>query len=514
MSTSHVVVIDSTARRAVVKVTPGTYLSDILQDACKKLKLTASQYGLKNSNKPVDLSRTIRLSGLSSGAKLELVQLSRSAAVVSVALQLPESEVASGANARLVDKFPSTTTIWTILRKFESDSAGPGAAPRNFTGRGVPKIAGGESGAGRLYYEMPVLHVMGRDLSSFPDLQKSLGQLGFNGGSTLLRLNFMQTDTPLDEAMTEIGQYFQETQDEHRMKADGGDGIGLTPAPSTGLALAPSPDVTSSTSATAHADTVDVAGMDDVTAKEERNEEQNTSQTTIVRDTVMGPGHRPMSVFSPPRNDTPQAAADGFNEADYEPTIEHAKIHQSRLSMSTRNKRLESEAEIKAQEDALAQKWAVVEDVEIKIRYPDQSQIVSKFTTADTAATLYAFVRSTIHHDTQPFLLNFASSRGPRIVPRDDAATKLIRDLGLTGRVLVNLLWDEKASAEARLSPTTLKREFAAAAEALQVQAIHAGPETDEAAEQSQLKDKPERSGSGGERKKGIPKWLKLPGKK
>ena len=44
---SHVVVIDATARRAVVKTTPGKHLSDVLQEACNKLGLEASQYGLK-----------------------------------------------------------------------------------------------------------------------------------------------------------------------------------------------------------------------------------------------------------------------------------------------------------------------------------------------------------------------------------------------------------------------------------------------------------------------------------
>lgn len=44
---SHVVVIDSALRRAVVKVTPSKHLSDILGEACTKLGLTASQYGLK-----------------------------------------------------------------------------------------------------------------------------------------------------------------------------------------------------------------------------------------------------------------------------------------------------------------------------------------------------------------------------------------------------------------------------------------------------------------------------------
>lgn len=44
---SHVVVIDSTARRATVKTTPSKPLADVLQEACTKLGLAASQYGLK-----------------------------------------------------------------------------------------------------------------------------------------------------------------------------------------------------------------------------------------------------------------------------------------------------------------------------------------------------------------------------------------------------------------------------------------------------------------------------------
>ena len=44
---SHVVVLDVTARRATVKTTPGKHLTDILQEACTKLGIDASQYGLK-----------------------------------------------------------------------------------------------------------------------------------------------------------------------------------------------------------------------------------------------------------------------------------------------------------------------------------------------------------------------------------------------------------------------------------------------------------------------------------
>jgi tether containing UBX domain for GLUT4 len=46
MST-FVVVITSDARRATVKVTPGTFLNDVLLEACKKLKLSSDRYLLR-----------------------------------------------------------------------------------------------------------------------------------------------------------------------------------------------------------------------------------------------------------------------------------------------------------------------------------------------------------------------------------------------------------------------------------------------------------------------------------
>jgi len=44
---SHVVVIDTSFRRTTIKVTPGKYVSDILEEACGKFGLSANNYGLK-----------------------------------------------------------------------------------------------------------------------------------------------------------------------------------------------------------------------------------------------------------------------------------------------------------------------------------------------------------------------------------------------------------------------------------------------------------------------------------
>lgn len=45
---SHVVVTSSTARSTKVKVTPGTYMSDVLDQACKSLKVEPGNYLLKS----------------------------------------------------------------------------------------------------------------------------------------------------------------------------------------------------------------------------------------------------------------------------------------------------------------------------------------------------------------------------------------------------------------------------------------------------------------------------------
>ncbi len=44
---SHVVVIDTSFRRVKVNVTPGKYMTDVLEEGCTKLGLNSKIYGLK-----------------------------------------------------------------------------------------------------------------------------------------------------------------------------------------------------------------------------------------------------------------------------------------------------------------------------------------------------------------------------------------------------------------------------------------------------------------------------------
>lgn len=54
---SHVVVIATDLRRTTIKVSPGTYLTDVLEQACQKLKLPADRYIVKYVTDSLKMSK-------------------------------------------------------------------------------------------------------------------------------------------------------------------------------------------------------------------------------------------------------------------------------------------------------------------------------------------------------------------------------------------------------------------------------------------------------------------------
>lgn len=345
-----------------------------------------------------------------------------------------------------------------------------------------------------MFHEAPVVQIMGRELASFADLQKTLGHLGFNSGNTLLRLSFRITEIPLEEAIEEIEKYFKSVETDESEGAYAG-----SVAVSENV---PEPNLSS---------IVDVDSeplRKPPTSLVSPKEDGTTEDQTL---TIIGPNHRPISVFAPPTSTTPHASLQPYNEQDYEPTIDHAKLHQSRLASTSRNKRLPTDAEIAAQQDAQRKRVAEVEDVEIKIRFPDQTQVISTFSNTDTAITLYDFVKGLLENEDEPFLLNFASMKGPKVVPKEEAV-KLISGLGMTGRVLVNFIWDERATVEARAGKV-LKAEFREKAREIEIKNVEAIEVEDQRDKNSQVLGK-DGGDEGKGKSKGIPKWLKLPGKK
>lgn len=466
----------------------------------------------RNNNKPVDLSRTFRQTGLVSGAKLELVLASKSPSVVSVALQVPETSGVPG--GRLMDKFPSDTTLWLILRKFESSEG----RNLNFTGRGVTSLEGGDgtSGAGRVFYEMPAPNVMGREMSTFGDLQKTLAQLGVNSGSVMIRLNFKKTEQPLEEAMLDIAQYFKE--EEATAKADAGgpgtaEGVGTV---TDDLEKVASPDLSSEDKDVDMQDASQIpsqglAGMESQSAAPLATPSEAAETLPEPEPSILGPNDRPIQVYAAPSSDTPKAALVPHNETDYEPSIAHAKQHQALLLNSTHNRRLPSDAELEQLEREREAKLAATKQVTLKIRFPDQSSVVSTFTANDTSAQLYEYVTNVIAAPEQPFKLVYNEAKGPQTIPRDEKKM-LIRHLGFKGHVLINFVWEDEASTDARKKPV-LKSQYAQNAKEVAVPVIKPAPAKDEEASSSSKGKEKESSGTGEKKPKGMPKWLKL-GKK
>lgn len=373
---------------------------------------------------------------------------------------------------------------------------------RNLTARGVP-ITNGDSGAGRLVYEVPVLQILERELSSFTDLQKSLAQLGFNGGNILIRLSFRRTEEPMEEAMGKIGEYFKSTGEDISLQAP------TEPATAT----------SASTVEDAVKSTQDSQSTKPGSAVASPQTTQDTVSMEASSGQLISETGRSITVFAPPSESIPSSAQIPYNEEDYIPSIEHAKAHQRQLNNSSRPQRLPTDAEIAAKAAAEEKRRADIREVDVKIRFPDQSQIVAKFGPSDTGKALYDFVRQCVTPDVagERYTLNIFGHTGAArpasasVIP-DSEKTLLIKDLGLAGRVLVNFTWADPK----RQRSDILRPELRSHAREMKVEQPPDIPEEPaSSSEQPMPSSSGDSSKNGGARKNGgMPKWLKLPGKK
>ena len=358
---------------------------------------------------------------------------------------------------------------------------------------------------------------MGRELTTFTDMQKSLAQLGFNSGSVLLRLNFKMTETPLEEAMEQMTKYFTPAQS--ATDAQSAEKSDLPPE-----AASNTDNLTSSSEIVPlQVETVPAGDAQNGEADEDTLAALDIKEAPAVEDppssdqTIRSSGSRPVQIFAPPSSSMPPAALSSYNPADYVPTIEHAKSHQRHLQEKSRNTRLLSESELADQEAAEVEKLKAYHTVEIRIRFPDQHSIQTTFGQEDTAADLYSFVRDKCLDEKwkgDRFGLSYSGMKAGWATIPDEASKKLIQNLGFKGRVLVNFKWDETggASIDALRTKDVLSMDRKQEAQALKPPILPDVSTPDEVEQQPVLGKKDEESGD--RKKKGMPKWLKLPGKK
>lgn len=403
-------------------------------------------------------------------------------------------------------KFPSNLSLWKILRQFESGDASTGMS-LNFTARGVAKITdGASSGGGQLYYEAPVLNIMGREFTSFVDLQKTLSQLGYNSGSVLMRLTYRRTDQTLFEAMEEIGRLFQDNE--------------------FGNGAADSSEASKAESASVDAPVAEETALGDITADGHPSPETEAlatipSQPAVGQNQNEGPTdldpegsketdpYKPVNVFLAPSSTVPAATLASVSESDFTPSIAHAQLHQTRLQENSRNKRLLSDKEIGEKAAAEEAKVAAVKSVLIKVRFPDNTSSDWEIGPSTTGSFLYEAVRHVMANKNESFRLVLP---GTKEVIKDTESSKnrLVRDYKLSGRVLINLVWEDSVKAEVRRQPF-LQATVAQTAQDIRVPDIPQVKDDDDETSLSTSQPKEEKKGDGVAKK--LPKWFKM-GKK
>jgi tether containing UBX domain for GLUT4 len=301
---------------------------------------------------------------------------------------------------------------------------------------------------------MPAVQVMNRELSTFEDLQKTLGQLGITSGNTMLRLSFKNSGRPLEDAMKEITEYFKEEQSSEISAALAADAAAAEASKSVPVTEAPATVIPEKEPTSEEA----TEPMSDVlpTTTEQTSLDTPTSEPPIPSDaaTSSEPPARKTAVFSAPSTTVPLAATIPHNENDYLPTIDHAKLHQSRLADSSKNRRLPSDAEIAATQKIKTDKLSTVEQINVRVRLPDQTQVQTVFGRAETSADLWGWVRLTLRHPEEEFILKHLDSKGKHVPLSPDSTKKLIQDLGWTGSTLIYMTWGDNVSAAAKKEPS------------------------------------------------------------
>lgn len=170
-------------KRGTVKVaTPNTTLAEIRDLFCQKFGVSVSptppSFCRPGEKRPLDMSISFRLSGLSSGQTVEIIRSSAPpcSSFVAVAIQLPD-----GSRVR-IDNAPASSSLWSLI-----ESAGERA------GRSLAMSEDPKSHT----FMQPVVVFLQREVASNDDLHKfTLSSLGVSSGSALLRLSFRQTSIP------------------------------------------------------------------------------------------------------------------------------------------------------------------------------------------------------------------------------------------------------------------------------------------------------------------------------
>lgn len=425
---------------------------------------------------------------------MELIQKSSSPSVISIGLDVD--------GKRFTKKLTSDMSLWQVLRQFETAER-----DLNLTGRASPKSSDG----GQLYFDSPVINIMGKTFEGVSDLAKTLSQCGINAGSIRLVVTFQATDKTLSEALGEIDQYLVDVDPNQPTAKKAKPATEAIPeqAPAQQEPIAPAPTTTTETTQEPAPPKPQAEQDPGVPSTSDPMDLDQPTTSPLINGVL-----QPVEVFTAPTSSTPAAAHVHVDETVYEPTIAHAQLRQKQLLAKTQNKRLKSDAELAAAAADEAARLAKITTLDVRVRFPDGTSSKWTLGAEHTAGDLYAAVRGVMARPELPFALVMPATR---VHIEDSGAKLLLRHYRFTGRELLNLLFNEGVSAEDRRA-AFLKEEAARRAHELPVPDVPQGEEAAEAPAESSS-SKPADAGRSSESKKmpdmkKLGKFFKLPGKK
>ncbi|TGZ79337.1 hypothetical protein EX30DRAFT_333447 [Ascodesmis nigricans] len=437
---SHVTIYWNT-RQLKIKTTPAKPLHEVRAEACEKLGLTPpTSYILKRNKAKLDLSLPIRLHNFVPGTRLDLVTAPASATSAKIAITLRVTEPVA---SQLTGTFPATYTIWQVLRRFEADAREAGNKNVNITERAEPNST---SGQGRLVYIMPAVRMVGRELTGFEELGKTLQELGASQRE-LLVLRFLKSEMPFEVAVEKIGRLAsgEALGDETvASSSKGEDAVKGGVDQTEDVVMSDPPPVEAESSPT---NQTPVTESSNSTPGPDPQETTSPLSPPLPSDSPAPSGPK-ISVYQPSTSAQIAAAQVEVPEEAYEVGIEDVKRMRAKYHELAQPQRLLSDKEIEAKNAAIREEMEKVAVLKIKVRYPDGYTSIQEVPGSSTSQDLYESVRTTLRHPNEPFALV--------IPPREtipENTRRLTIDLRLRSGASLHLTWSPYASEKAKNNP-------------------------------------------------------------
>lgn len=393
--------------RVNVKAGLSSSMRQVIQQACMALKLVPSPessecyaYGLKHGRMQLDKATLVRLSGLTQGAKLELIKTTNLSAGGSVTVAV-QSEA-----GRATTQVSSSSTFLSILQIVANSVD----APRNYS---IVKLQNG-------VVMEPVLLVMGQEYAGLAQIaQTSLVGIGIDSGTCLVRLSHRPSAFGSLEEATEYIE--KETS------------IPLT------IATLPQD---------ANVPAVNADRSVESEAPEATRTMQKTMEPPVARRAVL---------IAPPRANT--APTPDLPDSAYKVDVGDFQRYYAAAQARTRSL-LDAPlvSRVKLQEKHEHAVLTRHPETRIRFRFPDQYMLEAIFSSQEPAAALYVFLQTDAVEESLRLAdtIHFDLSVGPppRPIKRDD--TRPLHRLDLTPAAIVNVAIRSNGSSHGPVSTCRL----------------------------------------------------------